>query len=74
MAGPVESAFRRGLGRILTGMALILFGILLASIGLPYSSGAAVGVAAIVIFLIGVTGLVMALTGYGEISEAASSR
>lgn len=74
MAGPAESSFRRGLGRILTGMTLLLFAILLASIGPPFNSGLAANVAEVVIFLIGITGLLLALTGYGEITEAGSFR
>lgn len=69
MADSSETAFRRGLGRILSGISLLLFAILLALIGLPFYSGGGESVAALAIGLIGVIGLVMGLTGYGEITE-----
>ncbi len=70
MASPVDAAFRRGLARILTGISLLLFAIVLALVGLAFpnmSGGTAT--AAIVILLLALIGLIMALTGYGEITE-----
>ena len=69
MASPVDAAFRRGLARILTGISLLLFAIVLALVGLPFPMSGGTATAAIVILILALIGLIMALTGYGEITE-----
>lgn len=68
MAEAAEARFRQGLARILLGISVLLFALLLMYVGLP-SSGAGAGVAEIVVLIIGIIGLIMAVTGYGEITE-----
>lgn len=69
MTSPVDAAFRRGLARILTGISLLLFAIVLALVGLPFPMSGGTATAAIVILILALIGLIMALTGYGEITE-----
>ena len=73
MASPVDAAFRRGLARILTGISLLLFAIVLALVGLPFPMSGGTATAAIVILILALIGLIMALTGYGEITEVSPS-
>lgn len=67
MADPADSAYRRGLARILAGISLILFGILLAAVESSLSTSPNVG--GFVVLVVGVIGLLMVFTGYGEITE-----